>query len=352
MRAQGHQVEEWYLFGSQGDLPPGARLFEPGTRSHSPVVLFRLFFRLVAALRQKKPDVLFGLQPVSNILVGVAGLLAGVRHRVPTYHGPREWVTPAFAAADDIVNWLGFYTQMIACANTVAETFNRKSMEVVVNGHDVPKAFPRNEALTALGFPADRLILGQIGRLSYQKNQSFSLELLHQLPEAHLVLVGIGPDELSLKAQIADAGLTERVSIIPAIAHDRIGMFYSAIDLVLFPSRYEGLSLAAIEAIHAGVPPLCTDIPSFREMFAASPFLTATLLLPAADLQAWLDRIRNISNDQELRRRIAAELTRLSPAYGFEVMAEKYLRLIEQWALPTAPAGAPSGADRALRQHS
>ena len=52
---------------------------------------------------------------------------------------------------------------------------------------------------------------------------------------------------------------------------------------MLFPSRFEGLSLAAIEAIHAGVPALCTDIPSFREMFAGSPLLTAKLLLPPSD---------------------------------------------------------------------
>ncbi len=334
MRARGHHVEEWYLFGSKGDLPPGARLFEPGTRSASPLIIMRLFWRLVRALRQERPDVLFGLQPVSNILVGIAGLLAGIRHRLPTYHGPREWVTPAFAVADDVVNALGFYTQMVACANTVAETFGRDSMAVVINGHDVPKSFPRTEARTALGLPAQGMVFGQIGRLSYQKNQSFSIELLQQLPGATLLLVGIGPDDAALRSQINAAGLDERVYLVPAIAHDRIGLFYSAVDLVLFPSRYEGLSLAAIEAIHAGMPPLCTDIPSFREMFAASPLLQSQLLLPVSDRAPWLARIRNIADDRELRDRLSAEMARLSPAYGFEVMAEKYLQLIDQWDLP------------------
>ena len=77
-----------------------------------------------------------------------------------------------------------------------------------------------------------------------------------------------------VRAQISAAGISERVRIIPAIANERIGLFYSAVDLVLFPSRFEGLSLAAIEAIHAGVPVLCSDIPSFLEMFAGSPLLT------------------------------------------------------------------------------
>ena len=335
MRARDHHVEEWYLFGSDGDLPAGARVFVSAKRSHSPVLLMSLFFRVVAALRQSKPDVLFGLQPYSNLLVGVAGRIAGIRNRIPTYHGPRAFVTPSLMALDDIVHWLGLYTQMVGCANSVVETYGRDDMAVVVNGHDVPHAFSRAEARATLGLPADGLILGQIGRLSHQKNQSFSLELMQRLPEATLVLLGIGPDEALLKSQIETAGVAERVRIVPAIAHGRVGLFYSAIDLVLFPSRYEGLSLAAIEAIHAGVPSLCTDIPSFREMFAASPLLTAKLLLPAGDRSAWVARMRNILEDQELRRQIGSELARLSPAYGFEAMAEQYLRLIDQWDVPS-----------------
>lgn len=334
MRARGHHVEEWYLFGSDGDLPAGARVFVPAKRSRSPTLLISLFFRVVAALRQSKPDVLFGLQPYSNLLVGVAGRIAGIRNRIPTYHGPRAFVTPSLMALDDIVYWLGLYTQMIACANNVAVTYYRDDMAVVVNGHDVPQAFSRAEARKTLGLPADGLILGQIGRLSHQKNQSFSLELIKRMPEAILVLLGIGPDEAALNSQIEVAGLAQRVHIVPAIAHGRIGLFYSAIDLALFPSRYEGLSLAAIEAIHAGVPSLCTDIPSFREMFAASPLLTAQLLLPQGDYAAWIARIRNILADQDLRRHIGSELARLSPAYGFEVMAEQYLRLFDQWDRP------------------
>jgi glycosyltransferase involved in cell wall biosynthesis len=334
MRARGHHVEEWYLFGSDGDLPAGARIFVLAKRSRSPLLLITLFFQVVAALRQCKPDVLFGLQPLSNLLVGVAGRVAGVRNRIPTYHGPRGYVNRTLMILDGIVSRLGLYTQMIACANSVAETYHREDLAVVVNGHDVPKAFSRAEARIALGLPADGLVLGQIGRFSHQKNQSFSLGLLQQMPDAILVLLGIGPDEADLRSQIAAAGLLDRVRIIPSIAHERIGLFYSAVDLVLFPSRYEGLSLAAIEAIHAGVPPLCADIPSFREMFAASPLLTAKLLLPVTDRSAWLARIRDLVNDPELRRQFGNELARLSPAYGFDIMAEQYLRLLDQREAP------------------
>lgn len=329
MRAQGHHVEEWYLFGSTGDLPAGARIFEAGPRSRSPRVLLRLIYHLVVALRQHKPDVLFGLQPVSNILVGVAGRVARVPHRIATYHGPREWVKPIFVAIDTFINALGFYTQMIACANSVARSFGRKDIAVVVNGQSVPQSFSQSEARAALGLPAEGFLLGQLGRLSHQKNQRFTLDVLRQLPEASLVLVGIGPDEDEIKSQIKMSGLEHRVRIIPSITHDRIGLFFSAVDLVLFPSRYEGLSLAAIEAIHAGVPPLCSDIPSFHEMFDGSPVLSSELMLPTSDPSAWLRRIRDLLKDKTLYRQIVGELARLSPSYRFEMMAQKYLRLLD-----------------------
>jgi len=57
-------------------------------------------------------------------------------------------------------------------------------------------------------------------------------------------------------------------------------------------------------------------------------------LPPEGDQSAWVARIKGILQDQELRKQIGTELARLSPAYGFDVMAEQYLRLIDQWDAP------------------
>jgi glycosyltransferase involved in cell wall biosynthesis len=335
MRLAGHHVEEWYLFGSNlADMPAGARVFHNGPRSSSPFSLAALCARLIAQLRAHKPDAVFGLQSLSNLLAGVGGRIAGTRNRVPTYHLEHERQNPALMIVDAIVSRLGCYTHMIACGENVAESYTRNStayapMSVVANGQRIPKKYPRAEARATLGLPAQGIVIGQLGRLYYQKNQSFSLDLLQQLPEALLALVGVGPDEASLMSKIKAAGLEDRTRIIPSIARERIGLFYSAVDLVLFPSLFEGLSLAAIEAIHAGVPLLCSDIPSFREMFAASPLLTEKLVLPTTDRSAWLTRIGELLTDRELRSQIVIELARLSPTYAFETMAQQYLRLVD-----------------------
>ena len=335
MRLAGHHVEEWYLFSSPSAcMPAAARVFTDGRRSSSPISLAALFVRLIAALRAHRPDIVFGLQSLANLFAGIGGRIAGVRNRVPTYHQPRERQNPTLMTVDALVSWLGLYTQMIACGESVATTYRQKGnpyarMAVVANGHERPQLYPKQQARAEFGLPLDQPVIGQIGRLDYQKNQAFTLDLLKDMPCVGALMVGTGPDEEAVKARIAAGNLAPRVRLVPSIDHARIGTFFSAVDVVLFPSRFEGLSLAAIEAIHAGVPPLCSDIASFREMFATSPLLTETLLLPSSDHAAWLARIGEILTDRDLHDRVTAELAALSPLYSFETTVQRYLRLLD-----------------------
>lgn len=335
MRAEGHRVEEWYLFGSYADAPPGARVFLNQRRSRSPVTLAVLFARVVSALREIRPDAVFGLQPLSNLLAAVAGALAGVRHRVGTHHLPYDQFNPVLMKLDGAAGRLGLYSDLVACGQSVADTYRHngetymRRLKVIPNGHRKPVRADRAAARAAFGLPANGPVLGQLGRLYHQKNQRFSIGLLRDLPDTSLLLIGSGPDEQLVRAEIASNRCQDRVCLQLHVDHDRIGEFYSAIDAVLFPSSFEGLSLAAIEAIHAGVPLICSDIPSFREMFRDSPFLGGHLIVPLGDREAWLERVRAILGDESLRAQIAAELRRLSPRYAFETMSAKYLALLD-----------------------
>jgi glycosyltransferase involved in cell wall biosynthesis len=335
MRKEGHRVEEWYLFDSPAKLPPGARLFVKSPRSRSPLTLLTLFVRVVLALRRTRPDALFGLQPLSNVLVGLAGRIAGIRNRIATLHGPFGEDNPVLVRIDGFLGRHGFYRRIIACAQSVADTFIANGPDymrrrvVISNGHTQPALVPKAEARRTLGLPAQGVVLGQIGRLSFQKYQTFSINLIKNLPQTSLLLIGIGPDEAALKSEIRAAGLSDRVQIIPSIEHARIGHFYSAVDLVLFPSRFEGLSLAAIESLHAGVPLLCSDSPSFREMFATSPFLADTLISPLDEPERWCTRAAALLSDRDLSQRVKIELKRLSPTFSFNRMAKQYLAVLD-----------------------
>jgi glycosyltransferase involved in cell wall biosynthesis len=335
MRAAGHRVEEWYLFGSPSGIPADARVFSGGGRVHSPVKLAVLFVRVIAALRAQKPDTLFGLQSLSNLIVGVGGWLAGVPNRVATHHNPAGLLDPLLMRIDAMIGRLGFYTRIIACATSVGESFERngdaysRRMWVIPNGQKKPAIFARKDARRQLGLATTGIVIGQIGRFCEQKNQGFSVDLLRDIPSATLLFVGCGPDETAVKTKAAAHGLSDRVHFVSALPYQRIGAFYSAVDAVVFPSRFEGLSLAAIEAIHSGVPFVASDIASFRELFRNAPDLAGMLLVPLTDRALWVSRLRALLDDAKLRAAVATEFARLSPSFDFDVMANRYLATLD-----------------------
>ena len=107
----------------------------------------------------------------------------------------------------------------------------------------------------------DCLVVGQVGRLHYQKNQSFLLEAfarLHQRePRARLVLVGDGPNLLTLEAKAVDLGVASAVLFLGH--RDDAARLLQAFDLFVMPSRFEGLGMAAVEAQAAGLPCLLSS---------------------------------------------------------------------------------------------
>lgn len=102
----------------------------------------------------------------------------------------------------------------------------------------------------------NRKILGQVGRLSLQKNQSFSLEVLHELLKRDdrydLWLVGDGADLEALKQKANELKVSEHVKFWGQ--RTDVADLMQAMDGFLLPSTYEGLGIVAIEAQAAGLP--------------------------------------------------------------------------------------------------
>lgn len=115
----------------------------------------------------------------------------------------------------------------------------------------------------------NKLIIGNIGRLTYPKNQSFLIEVFEEVCKKNcdtvLVIVGKGSLEKKLREKVSFLGLENNVvflgerSDIPAI------MF--AMDVFVFPSIYEGLGIVAVESQAAGLRTICSDrIPKETEI--------------------------------------------------------------------------------------
>ncbi len=160
-----------------------------------------------------------------------------------------------------------YATDFWACGQQAAEWFYSgelmKKVIIIHNAIDVERMAydeaKRNEFRKQINCN-NEFVIGNVGRLHFQKNQSFLLDVFRKVvdlePTAQLVLIGQGEDEQMLKEKTAALKLEENVHFT-GVQYDIPG-WLSAMDLFLFPSVFEGLSVAGLEAQANGVPMLAS----------------------------------------------------------------------------------------------
>ena len=168
------------------------------------------------------------------------------------------------------------------------------------------------QAKDALGY-AGVPFVGNIGRMVEQKNQVFLLrmfaELLKQVPQARLAVVGRGPLEEDLRALADELGISGSVDFLGV--RDDVPCILKAIDLFAFPSIREGLPVSMLEAQAAGAPVLTSDAVS-RSAFVSD---TAQALPLSAGPKAWADEMARILATPVDRSKGAADVR----AHGFDI---------------------------------
>ncbi|MGW0584114.1 glycosyltransferase family 4 protein, partial [Streptomyces sp. NPDC002920] len=135
-----------------------------------------------------------------------------------------------------------------------------------------------------------------MGRLCRQKGQDVLLrawpDVVRQVPGARLALVGDGPDGERLRA-----GAPESVAFVGAVA-DSVP-WYRAADLVVLPSRWEGMALAPLEALACGRPVVVTDVDGARESLPDA--LVPHCLVPSENPAALAGAVTGLLSDTALR---------------------------------------------------
>ncbi|GAA3303892.1 glycosyltransferase family 4 protein [Streptomyces cinereospinus] len=274
----------------------------PATRAPGPSLTgeVRRLRRLVADVR---PD----LVHAHSAKAGLAGRIA-VRGRIPTVFQPHAWSFAAVGgpAAALATRWERFGTRWAHRTVCVSEAERRTGLRagidarwaVVPNGIDTrrfrPAAGAAARASLGPGVDPHAPLVVCVGRLCRQKGQDVLLaawpSVLRRVPGARLVLVGDGPgrDRLRAPAPVRFAG---------AVADP--APWYQAADLVVLPSRWEGMALAPLEAMACGRPVVTTDVDGARESLPAG--LAPHCLVPPEDPAALADAVAALLLDPPLR---------------------------------------------------
>jgi glycosyltransferase EpsF len=209
----------------------------------------------------------------SGALLGLAyreGILIRVAHSHTTQDGqgnslPRRWYRAALGHAIGRLSTHRLGCSAIACdALFGAGSVNAGTASILPNGIDAT-CFTgpdrRAELRAALGLSASSTVIGHVGRFEPMKNHGLLLQVFERFlqvePSAHLLLVGEGPLRTDMEDQVREKKLSSSVTFL-GLRND-VPELLKAMDLFLFPSEYEGLGLAVIEAQAAGVPVVCSD---------------------------------------------------------------------------------------------
>ncbi|MQA30965.1 MAG: glycosyltransferase [Luteitalea sp.] len=113
-----------------------------------------------------------------------------------------------------------------------------------------------------LGLDPDAVVIGHVGNLLPVKNHALLISAFDEVskrePSSALLIIGAGPLQGELELQVASKGLTERVKFL-GLRSDVPRLLMGAVDVFMFPSLWEGLPLAVIEAQAAGLPIVLSD---------------------------------------------------------------------------------------------
>jgi glycosyltransferase involved in cell wall biosynthesis len=146
---------------------------------------------------------------------------------------------------------------------------------------------------------------------------------------------GVAPLRAAVEARIAsDPRLRGRVRLWGPVPHARIEQLMRAADLFVLGSHREGSGYALIEALACGLPPLVTDIPSFRALTAGG---TLGGLWPAGDAAALAAALRAAAgwDRQQIRQKVRAYFEReLSPAALGAKLASMYQDVLARRQAP------------------
>jgi len=275
---------------------------------------YRSFWKFVRFLASERGDILQTHFRDSNIVGAFAGKLARVPFLVGTRRNLGYWHNRIELAVLRLTNPLT--DRFIVNAESIRAYTREKEriaddrMTVIYNGLvlDEYRQDPR-EARQAIraeqGISSGDRVIVQVGNLRTVKGIDILIDavadLLVRHSNAHLLIVGEGPERARLEAQIGRLGLNGRIRLLGR--RKDIARVLQASDIGVLASHSEGLSNAIIEYMAAGLAVVATRVGGNPELIESG---VSGYLVPSGDSRALGQALEQLINQPELAVRFGA----------------------------------------------
>lgn len=166
-------------------------------------------------------------------------------------------------------------------------------------------ASERAAARRGLGVADNEILIGTVANFRSQKGYPDLLTAARMVVDSHegvrFVAVGQGPQEHDVRALHAGLGLGDRFQLLGYRAD--VPRILAACDVFVMASRYEGLPVALMEALAAGLPVVATDVAGVREVVRNG---AEGALVPSGQPELLANALLAVVSDPECRRRMAS----------------------------------------------
>jgi glycosyltransferase involved in cell wall biosynthesis len=318
--SRGVDAELWFLYVKTPvwTSEPGVRFIwhRRPTRLEMVSVLWALFRHM----RRAPPHVVIAHTHYANAIALPMARVCGIPKRLAVHHnaiGTYPWLARRL---ESYCKRLGFYTESIAVSEGVRRSLLQWDTRLYLG--TTRCVYNGLAWQTGTGSKADRHNCGDfkgrrvvlnVGRLTEQKNQMALIETLPEMPECIAVIAGRGPMELALKKRAEELGVSSQLRLLGEIEPVAVVAWMEQADAFVFPSTFEAMPMALLEAMRAGMAIVASDIPAHRELAGESAFLTATdpLSLTGAIRAAFREKdsgnaIGHLARERSLRFTVGA----------------------------------------------
>ena len=229
----------------------------------------------------------------------------------------RHWIARGARAivcvSEDIVAWL------------LELGVPRSLLHLVPNGVPLAVAIERDAARHELGLATDAFVIGIVARLRKQKRHDILLEATARLRadgrRVVVCIVGDGPERADLERHAVALAIDD--ALVWTGEMEDPGRLASAFDVSVLSSDFEGMPLAALEAMAAGVPLVATEVGGLPDLLAGG----AGVLVPRRNPVALADAIARLADDPAVREAMGRlGQTRVRDRYSLE----QSLRAVER----------------------
>ncbi len=288
--------------------------------------------QLAQALREQGPQVVQSMLFHANIVTGLAlrrldGVpwCAGIRVADPSHLRQSVECRVIKDAAQ-----VACVSRLVADYAARTMRLPREKLLVVPNGIDSDDCMRRIPAdLQALGVPRSRRVITCVSRLVKQKGLDQLLaampRLAKSLPEHDVLLVGDGPQASALRRLASRLGIAARVHFCGF--QPNVLEILLASDLLVLPSRWEGMPNVLLEAMACQRPVVCTEVEGVLEVLGP---LSQHQTVPLGKPQLLADKVLRILGDADLASSLGqANHRRVAECFSLGDMIHRYELLFE-----------------------